>query len=280
MDQLSQIINQLALRAVVLYSGKFCGLTHFDKANATEGHIHLLRNGSLSLVNAQKEKIHLNQPAIIFVPKPQSHSLAAEMDEQAELICAKVIYAADNANLLLGALPDMMVLSMADTPFLQANMDWLLSEGAHPKEGQQAIMNRLMEIFIIDMLRTFIENEGVSENMLAGLSHPQLKGLLQQIHQSPGEPWSLEKMAETALMSRSKFAKLFKDVTGQTPNDYLLSWRISVAQTLLLKGKSVSLAANSMGYDTASAFSRAFRKKCQLSPKEWLHKQQVSSCHK
>ena len=80
-------------------------------------------------------------------------------------------------------------------------------------------------------------------------------------------------MAEIALMSRSKFAEVFKEVIGQTPNDYLLEWRVSVAQSLLLKGKSVSLVANSVGYETASALSRVFRKKLELSPKEWLELQ-------
>jgi len=43
-----------------------------------------------------------------------------------------------------------------------------------------------------------------------------------------------------------------------------------VAQNLLKKGKPVKLAANAVGYESASALGRVFRKKTGLSPKQWL----------
>jgi AraC-like DNA-binding protein len=79
-------------------------------------------------------------------------------------------------------------------------------------------------------------------------------------------------MAETALMSRAKFAALFKDTIGQAPSDYLTDLRIAIAQGLLKKDKPVSLVANAVGYEHGSALARVFRKKTGLSPKEWLMK--------
>jgi AraC-like DNA-binding protein len=128
-----------------------------------------------------------------------------------------------------------------------------------------------MEIFIINMIRSLIHQGELAQGMLSGLMEPHLKKVLQALHNEPEKNWTIETMAEIAAMSRSKFAEIFKRVIGQTPNEYLINWRVGVAQTLLKQGKSVSLVANSVGYETASALARVFRKKCGVSPKEWLN---------
>lgn len=76
-------------------------------------------------------------------------------------------------------------------------------------------------------------------------------------------------MAELAFMSRSKFADLFRDVVGETPGEYLTDWRMNVAQSALLKGDTVSVVAEKVGYENGSALARAFRKKLNVSPKVW-----------
>lgn len=73
-------------------------------------------------------------------------------------------------------------------------------------------------------------------------------------------------------MSCSKSAELFKRTVGQSPGDYVIDWRIVVAQGLLQQDKPVSLVANAVGYENGSALARVFRKKLGMSPKEWLEK--------
>jgi len=273
MDHLSQIIDRFSLQAGVFYTGKLCGLTHFNESSVLEGHIHLLRTGTLSLIGLDKTTIVLNKPSIIFLPRPTKHGLQARDTDNAELICATITYGSNSSNLLADALPDLLILPLEQSPFLQTNIDWIIAEAGQEQQGRQAVMNRLMEIFIINMMRSLIDKGELAQGMLAGLIHPQLKNVLQQIHNHPEEHWSLEKMAEIALMSRSKFAEVFKTVIGQTPNDYLVSWRVGVAQTLLKQGKNVGIVANSVGYETASALARVFRKQTNMSPKAWLEQQ-------
>ncbi len=102
--------------------------------------------------------------------------------------------------------------------------------------------------------------------MLAGLSHPQLVKVMNAIHEQPQENWSLEKLADIAVMSRSKFAELFRSIVGQPPGDYISDWRVAVAQGLLKKNKPVGWVANEVGYENGSALARVFRKKTGLSP--------------
>jgi len=270
MDHLSQIIDPFSLQAGVFYTGKLCGLSNFNEHEALEGHIHLLRSGTLSITGLNKSTMVLEQPSIIFLPRPLKHSLQARDIDDAELICATITYDSNHSNLLADALPDILVLPLKQSPFLQTNIDWIIDEAGQEQQGQKAVMNRLMEIFIISMMRSLINKGTLAKGMLAGLIHPQLKNVLHQIHNAPQEHWSLEKMAEHALMSRSKFAESFRKNVGQTPNEYLLNWRMGIAQSLLKQGKSVSITANSVGYETPSALARVFRKNCGMSPKEWL----------
>lgn len=270
MDHLSQIINRFTLQAGVFYTGKLCGISSFNEDDAQEGHIHLLRSGSLSVLGLNKEKIVLNKPSIIFLPRPLKHGIQAREVDNAELICATLRYDNNSSNVLADTLPDLLILPLEQSPFLQTNIDWIIQEAAEDLEGRQAVMNRLMEIFIINMIRSLLDKGELAQGMLAGLMHEQLKNVLQAIHNAPENNWTLETMAEEAAMSRSKFADLFKKIIGQTPNEYLVNWRVGVAQALLKQGKSVGIVANNVGYETSSALARVFRKTCGMSPKEWL----------
>ena len=149
---------------------------------------------------------------------------------------------------------------------------WLFEEAFNKQAGQQMIVNKLGDIFLIQMLRHVIKEGIVIQGMLAGMAHPQLSALMTALHKRPQEQWTVELMAETALMSRAKFAALFKDTIGQAPSDYLTDLRIALAQGLLKKDKPVSFVANEVGYEHGSALARVFRKKTGLSPKEWLMK--------
>jgi AraC-like DNA-binding protein len=82
-------------------------------------------------------------------------------------------------------------------------------------------------------------------------------------------------MAEAAGMSRSAFAAEFKLHLGVTPAEYLLQWRIALAQSMLLAGSPIKLASEKLGYASAASFSRAFAQSVGLSPRAWLQDRQA-----
>ena len=90
------------------------------------------------------------------------------------------------------------------------------------------------------------------------------------IHEDLGGAWTLERMAERACLSRTAFANTFRDVVGQTPVDYLTTWRIALAQSRLRRNESIKSLTEALGYTTPSALSRAFTAKVGQSPREWL----------
>lgn len=55
------------------------------------------------------------------------------------------------------------------------------------------------------------------------------------------------------------FAAAFRREVGSTPADYLLRWRVSLAQGRLRQGLPLKAVAAEVGYDSAASFTRAYR---------------------
>jgi len=270
MDKLSAILNRFSISAGVFYTGGLCGLSVFDAPETTEGHLHLLNSGRLEIVDGQGRQIKLEQPSLVFYPKPTRHQLIASEEDKARVVCASVRYGSGPNNPLANALPEVVVFPLAESALLKSSTEALFDEAFHERSGRDAMMNRLTEIFLIQLLRHVMDAGILSQGMLAGLSHPQLAKVITALHQAPEDAWTLETMAALAHMSRSTFAEQFRELLGQSPGDYLMEWRVAVAQNMLKKGKPVNLVANAVGYDSASALGRVFRKKTGFSPKQWL----------
>lgn len=78
-------------------------------------------------------------------------------------------------------------------------------------------------------------------------------------------PWTVESLAAASGMSRSAFAMRFKEMVGETPLEYLTTWRMQKAASLLRKGDQ-KLIDVSVGYDSHAAFSKAFKRVVHVAP--------------
>lgn len=273
MDKLSEVLNHFSISAGVFYSGNLCGLSSFSGEGVEEGHLHLLESGRLDVYDHNGKKIEVTEPSVLFFPRPANHRLMAEEHDNAQVVCASINYGTGCKNPLANALPALVVIRLADAPTLQFATELLFKESVNEASGKSAMMDRLTEVFVIQLFRYVMDNDIVQQGMLSGLSHPQLSKAVVAIHQNPEKNWSLEELAELCAMSRSKFAELFKELMGQPPGDYILEWRVAMAQGHLKKGKPVGWVANAVGYENASALARVFRKKTGQSPKQWLNSQ-------
>jgi len=90
------------------------------------------------------------------------------------------------------------------------------------------------------------------------------------MHDNPGYAWTLQNLAERVGMSRSVFALKFKETVGATPMEYLTRWRMLLAGDRL-KSSDDSLAqiALSFGYESESAFGKAFRRVMGCPPRQY-----------
>ncbi|NQD94347.1 AraC family transcriptional regulator [Pseudomonas sp. CrR25] len=269
MDRLSTLLSQFGVRANLFYNGRLCGLASYDGAEG-HGYIHLLQAGSVTLLGPDRKDLLLTRPSLIFMPRPSRHQLFAGESEGAQLLCASMVFEGGVDSPLSTSLPDCLVLSLDELPMLADTLKWMFGEAAGAHCGREAALERLFELLIILLFRHLLDHQQLRTGMMAGLADSRLSRSLVQIHNAPHRAWSIAELASESNMSRAAYAVHFRAVIGQTPADYLLSWRISLAQKRLREGRSITLIAAEVGYESPSALARAFRRKTGYSPRDWM----------
>lgn len=268
-DHIDLLLQRFSLKSRVFFAGNLCNVTNFDAAQGV-AHLHVLRAGALDVLPGIGPSLRLEQPSLLLFPQPTSHRLVPALPEGAEMTCSSVEFGLGAGNPLVQALPGLMLVPLADAPGLQAILDVFFDEAFHAKEGQSAALRRLAELVLIFTIRHALQRGLLRSGMMSGLADPRLSKALQAIHDRPGEMWTLHSLADTAGMSRARFAHHFQQVVGAPPGDYLNQWRITLAQSLLSRGKALGLIADEVGYGSATALTRAFTSRVGQSPTAWL----------
>lgn len=81
---------------------------------------------------------------------------------------------------------------------------------------------------------------------------------------------SVEDIAAACGLNRSYFGKIFHDVVGKPPQQFLLNYRMIKATELLkLNQFTIGEISNAVGYQNQLHFSRAFKNIYGVSPREW-----------
>lgn len=271
-DRLVSLLKWFELHARVFQAGPLCRSATYDAGDGL-GYIHMLRGGRMRVETAGQAAIQLDEPSLVFYMSPTGHRLLPQGDG-AELVCASFEFGAGLHNPLVMALPETVTIALADLPNLATTTHVLFKEASEQHCGRQAILDRLSEVLIIQLLRELMDQGRIESGLLAGLSNPRLVKAINAIHADPRRAWTLEEMAALANMSRARFAVHFRETIGSTPMAYLGEWRLSVARSLLRAGKSVQTVADEVGYASASALSRAFTTQTGMSPSEWRRQEQ------
>ncbi len=278
-DRLSSLLERFRVRAHLFHAGPLCGVTHFD-AQPGRGFLHVLRRGEMALTHRAKSgaprRIRLREPSLLFYPRPLAHDFHNAPEEGSDFVCAALDFDGGPGNPLLQALPPLVVLPLSQVDGLEHSLALLFAETDRVRCGARLLADRLFEVVLIQLLRWLLDHPdeaGIPAGLITGLSEPRLARALSALHEHPGKPWSLERMAERAGMSRSAFAAGFKAAVGQTPADYLAHWRLMLAQAQLRQGRSIKAIADELGYANPSALSRLFTQKIGRSPRHWLTQQ-------
>ena len=83
------------------------------------------------------------------------------------------------------------------------------------------------------------------------------------------EKIELDKIASAACMSRFHYLRIFQQVYGLTPRQYLKDLRINKAKQLLTAGTSIQKVCVEVGYDSVTTFSTVFKRGTGLTPKSY-----------
>src|SRR5262245_9461048 len=182
-------------------------------------------------------------------------------------------------NPLVAALPPVMHVTSDEgppRPWLEASLQFMADEMAAGQPGAETVVGRLADILLVQGIRAHLSQGGGSvHGWLRALSDPQIGEALGLIHASPAEPWTVESLAARVAMSRSAFAARFSHLVGEPPLTYLTRWRIHRASRLLATSHlRVHEIAAKVGYETESAFHKAFKRATGVGPSAWRREKQ------
>jgi AraC-like DNA-binding protein len=167
---------------------------------------------------------------------------------------------------LLDALPVRGVVRAGEAD--QRLIELLADEAVKDRPGQQAVLDRLLDLVLIATLRTWFDRPHVNAPAWYQAQVDPIVGpALRLLHDNPSMPWTVESLASRVGVARPTLARRFKHVMGEGPIAYLTGWRIALAADLLAEpGATVSAVAHRVGYATPFAFSTAFKRALGQSP--------------
>lgn len=175
-----------------------------------------------------------------------------------------------NADLLLRFLPEVVVVRHDEPGASRVHriVELLGDETEARRPGRDLILGRLVEVLLVEALRFRPAAGGREERgLLAGLADPALARALRRIHEDVARRWTVLELARTAGMSRAVFAERFARKVGLPPMQYLLEWRIALAKDMLRRERApLAEVAETIGYQSASAFSTAFTRFAGCTP--------------
>lgn len=180
----------------------------------------------------------------------------------------------DEAGALFEGLPAVAIIDggSEQASVLHWALQRLAHEMTHPSPGSAMVIEHLGHLMLLQVLRTYLaQTEQPAAGWLLAMVDPRIGAAIHAIHAQPAHPWRMEELAKIAGLSRSAFALRFKQKAATTPLDYVLRWRMLLAKQALRSSarEPISAIAQRLGYDSDSAFSHAFKRMTQDSPREY-----------
>lgn len=202
------------------------------------------------------------EPGLGFAARRQSPESTVVVGGHAELNPA-------GRELLLQTLPALGLVRATERSAGQLHglLQRLLVEAASAEPGSNFAARQYAHLVVLEAVRGLVMQTDLPPGWLRVLADEPLHPALKLLHRSPGKPWRLQELATAASMSRTTFAKRFRDLAGIPAGTYLTRWRMLLAQRALREtDQQVGSLARELGYNSEAAFSTAFKRETGESP--------------
>lgn len=262
---------------------------------------HLVADGACRLETAAGETCDLSKGDLVLVPftaehrvwsgEPKSFGNAPDLiregpingvgslslgggGETTRLVCGFLESADLMAAPLFRSLPPLLV-ERADagsvSTLLSVTAGEILRQVEQAAPGAPFVLGRLMELLFVEVVRRHAERlPPTAGGVLAAMRDPLVAKAIWLLHQDPARRWTIEDLAGEAGASRTVLAERFNQYVGRPPIEYLTSWRIQLAcERLKASREPLARIAESVGYESEAAFSRAFKREMGASPGGW-----------
>ena len=181
------------------------------------------------------------------------------------------VFGSPDAALLVSLLPQLV--HVRGEKRLATLVELVGEETRGTRPARDLVLARLLEVLLIEALRSTART-AASPGLLRGLADPRLAAAIRRMHEDPGHAWTVTELAGAAALSRSTFFDRFRRAVGTAPMDYLLTWRMALAQNLLRRRQGgIAEVAKRVGYGSASTFSVAFSRHVGVPPGQFTDSQ-------
>ena len=276
-----------------------CSLGLGRDASAT---LHYILSGDGEITFKSRPPLKVARGSLVFIPALQKHSLnnfgtggdpfpdckPAEMNlsrlmagtcetqaGQMTALCAHVGVGLRGVTDIIDLIKEPLVEHVSSTHRMRPTLQMLLQELSHPGLGSRAMVKALLMQCMIAMLRERLSSQDAAFQWMAALADPSVWNALRLMLDAPGDPHTVESLADSVRMSRSAFAKRFAAAYGSGPMELLRDLRMRRAGILLRDTDlPVKRIAEMVGFASRSAFTRAFEGQAGLSPRAFRTAQQ------
>jgi len=174
----------------------------------------------------------------------------------------------------VGGLPPLVKVNIHDDPsgqWLENSLKFSVSEAASRAPGASAMLTKLSEALFSETLRRYIRGLPEGETgWFAGARDVEVGRALTLLHNRPTHPWTVAELAREVGLSRTVLTERFRYFLGESPIAYLTRWRLQLgARALATTRRSVAQIAADAGYESESAFNRAFKREHGVPPAKY-----------
>jgi len=280
-----QDVCRFALQWEVVHEAEPTGFAQF----------HIVTNGSCLLERYCGETFKLEAGSILLLPQGDSHVVRSASRggssgapirteynnairiktntrdaSDTELICGRLRFEGAMYSLVIAALPKAIVLSIGRTDLfdrMRMLVQAIDEELQAARPGAATIATELATALFVMMLRMHFEQSASSSGIIRLLASSSSARAVTAMLRAPAHPWTLDELAAEAHVSRATLVRIFRREGDLPPLGFLSELRLGLArQRLSSTNATLAQVAAAVGYDSESAFSRAFRKRYGISP--------------
>jgi AraC family transcriptional activator of mtrCDE len=280
-----QDVCRFALQWEVVHEAEPAGFAQF----------HIVTKGNCLLERNSGETFKLEAGSVLLLPQGDSHivrsasrggspgaPIRTEYNNairiktntrgatETEMICGRLRLEGAMYGLVTAALPKAIVLSVGRGDLfdrMRMLVQAIDEELQAARPGAATIATELATALFVMMLRLHFEQSAASSGILRLLASSSSARAVSAMLRAPAHPWTLDELAAEAHVSRATLVRIFRREGDIPPLGLLSELRLGLARHRLgsTTGTLAQVAA-AVGYDSESAFARAFRKRYGISP--------------
>jgi AraC-like DNA-binding protein len=300
MDILTDVLNSLELKGWLSSRRELTPPWRYDFAASKDSMFHVISFGGAYLqVEGEAEPIRVDDGDVVLFPTGHPHSLYDDPtspltrlvhlgynpqrghqvvnseDEGPKLLmlCGAFHFEYPNYFPLRHRLPKLIHIHGTQGRMEQGFADivrLIARESASQQPGTEVMLRRLTELFFIQVIRLWVDQQAETSVGWAGALRDQpISAALGLIHQSPERRWTVKELAEATSLSRAAFSARFTELVGEPPMTYLTRWRMLRATRLLKNEVRMETIANLLGYESEAAFRKAFKREVGIPPAQY-----------